>query len=60
LKGLPLAKMVYAHFIIIMQISRLPFSSWYSPYFLFKWFEGSLSGVLLISQLPLGDVLSTP
>jgi hypothetical protein len=27
LKGLPLAKMVYAHFIIIMQISRLPFSS---------------------------------
>ncbi len=60
LKGLLFVKMVYAHFIVIMQFSKSLFSFWYPSYSWFKQFEGSLSGDLVISQLPFGDVLSKP
>jgi hypothetical protein len=60
LKGLPCAKMVYAHFIVIMQFLRPPFNSRYSSYSCFKQFEGSLNEDLAISQLPLGDILNKP
>jgi len=36
LKGLPLTKMAYTHFVIIMQFWRLSFNSQYISYFWFK------------------------
>jgi hypothetical protein len=58
LKGFPFAKIVYAHFAIIMQFLKLLFSFWYSFYFWFKQFEGNSNRNLAISQLLLGDVLN--
>jgi hypothetical protein len=60
LKGLPFAKTIYTHFIVIMQFSKLPFNPQYSSYSWFKQFEGSLIKDLAILQLPLGDILSKP
>jgi hypothetical protein len=60
LKGLPFAKTIYTHFIIIMQFSKLPLNSQYSSYSWFKQFEGSSIKDLAILQLPLGDILSKP
>jgi len=60
LKGLPFAKTIYTHFIVIMQFSKLPFNFQYSSYSWFKQFEGSSIKDLAISKLPLGDILSKP
>jgi hypothetical protein len=59
LKGLPFAMTVYAHFVVIMQFLRSLLNSRYPSYSWFKEFEGSSSGHSTITQLPLGDVLST-
>jgi hypothetical protein len=56
LKGLPFAKMVYAHFAIFEVVVQLSIF----VLFWFKQFEGNSSEDLTILQLPLGDVVRKP
>jgi hypothetical protein len=60
LEGFPFAKMIYTHFIVIMQFLRLPFSFLYLFHSWFNQFERSLNMDMAISQLPLADILSKP